>query len=165
MVRTIEHPDGLPLDQLPAILHAELRRANRLTERQCGLLLLAYQHGVQFVVENPAPRHHKINLGGALFYSATARHGSLWTTTPVHALAARVNARLVTFAFCRLGKRIQKYIMSLMYTPDLHATLNVLAPRLYNQPANAHILPSTAVGLAWGGALRRALFGHHCSPT
>ncbi|KAL3920584.1 MAG: hypothetical protein SGPRY_005198 [Prymnesium sp.] len=69
------HPDGLTL---PASHHAEFQRANRLTERLCGLLFLAHQRGVQFVVENPVPRHDKSYLGGALFYTATARYGSLF---------------------------------------------------------------------------------------
>lgn len=122
-LRTYEHPDGLPLDEIPNQHHNELRAANEIAKRTCHLANLIHEHGGQFVIENPAPRHCKELLGGQLYYKATGNHGSLWTTTPVLRLAKRTKARLVTFAYCMLGHQAQKYT-SLLYT--------LCTPQAYN---------------------------------
>ena len=93
-LRDIDNPDGFPLSLLPVEYHRELLAAQLLVRRLADLLLLADSHGVHWVIENPAPRHDKDYLDGRLFYEPTAKHGSLWTTTPIDELARTTSSRL-----------------------------------------------------------------------
>ena len=136
-LRDIDNPDGFPLEQLPVEYHRELLAAQLLVRRLADLILLADSHGVHWVVENPAPRHDKDYLDGRLFYEPTAKHGSLWTTTPMRELAKTTSARLVTFAYCAMGHNTQKYT-SLLYSAELHPTLSLLATLLCDHPLELH---------------------------
>ena len=136
-LRDIDNPDGFPLSTLPVEYHRELLAAQLLVRRLADLLLLADSHGVHWVIENPAPRHDRDYLDGRLFYEPTAKHGSLWTTTPIDELARTTSARLVTFAYCAMGHTTQKYT-SLLYSKGLHPTLSLLATLLCDHPLEMH---------------------------
>jgi hypothetical protein len=136
-LRDIDNPDGFPLSMLPVEYHRELLAAQLLVRRLADLLLLADSHGVHWVIENPVPRHDKDYLDGRLFYEPTAKHGSLWTTTPVDELARTTSAKLVTFAYCAMGHTTQKYT-SLLYSKGLHPTLSLLATLLCDHPLEMH---------------------------
>jgi len=143
IVRSSDAPDGLDLADIPEAHHRELRDANDVNRRICDFITHAHLHGASFTMENPAPRHDSRLLGGRLHGPGSPpnaeKHGSLGLTTPVRTLAKTAGARLVTFAYCTLPAATgfpaplspQKYT-SLMYSPDLHGTLGLLAPVLCN---------------------------------
>ena len=133
-VRTREYPDGLPSTLVPAGHHRELNLANEIIRRTCLLLTAAHDRGLHITIENPADRS---DPSSPLYVHGN--HGSLWRTSWVSNLLTHTSARTVTFAFCSLGAKHQKYT-TLAYSPALHAVLGPLATQQCSHPPGTHQL-------------------------
>ena len=113
-VRSRRHIRGLPV--LTAGQQAEVKRANLIVQRTCALLDLAFQSGVDFVLENPADRGNPMLARDFLH----ADHGPLWLMEEIQTLRQRAHARLVTFPMCAFGAPWQKKT-SLLFTAGIES--------------------------------------------
>ena len=138
-VRNRNHPDGLPLDQIPPAHHKELREANALLDRTVELAVLARNSPshTTLVFENPSDRSIK---GSNQYSEELALHGSVFATSAFHRLQSAIpDSSTCTFAQCRFAGSFQKYT-TLWYTNDAARVLDQLngADFQCNHPPGTH---------------------------
>ena len=125
MVRSAEHPDGLPEGMLDPKYIKELRTSNQLLERVVDLAIAARLSSARtrITFEQPADRSAK----GSVAYAADlAHHGSILATRAIRErLVPLLGMKSCTFAYCRLGSPLQKYT-TILYTPELGPVLDAL---------------------------------------
>ena len=139
IVRTKEHPDGLPEGEIDPKHLRELRTANQLLIRTVTILIAARRSAKRstLIFENPADRSIE---GSNPYDTIFANHGSAFATTPFRKLVAEADmSSHSTFASCRLGSPYQKYT-TVYYTPEAGSVLDELAGPDYacNHPRGAH---------------------------
>lgn len=137
-VRTSDHPDGLPLDQLPTKHVKELKTANLIISRMVEIAIAAHHStsNATIILENPADRK---DTSSPAHDDSFPMHGSLFDTKYFKKLAAAVNLKKATFAYCRLGSAHQKYT-TLCFTADASSVLDALNSPEYqcNHPWGFH---------------------------
>ena len=126
VVRDHDHPDGLPLDQIDAKYHRELRETNILLDRMADICIAARQsvRKATIVWENPADKSVR---GRPAHDEALASHGSFFSTSAFSRILTAIGPlRDATFAYCRLAPppAYQKYT-SLYYTPEAASVLDL----------------------------------------
>ena len=126
-VRSSDHPDGLPADQLDPRHAHELHRANQLLDRVTELAIAARASPSRatIVFEQPADRSVR---GSTAYAPDLAAHGSILATTSFKRLTAEAGlSGRATFAYCRLAPppAQQKYT-TLYYTPEAGTVLDAL---------------------------------------
>ena len=142
-VRTKQHPNGLPEDQIEPGHAKELAESNLLLSRTVDICIAAYQshRKTTIILENPADR----SLVGTNQYSEElSNHGSLFATKYFKRLSDAIgstNSSFCTFAFCRLKAPHQKYT-TLFYTNDAASILDKLNESDFqcNHPRGTHDL-------------------------
>ena len=144
-IRDADHPDGLPLDKIPAAHHRELRMTNKLLDRTVELIITARHSPARttIIAENPADR----SIVGTNQYSRDLEmHGSLFATSAFKKLQAAIpDSSMCTFAQCRfnnsmgVGHPYQKYT-TLWYTNDAAHVLDQLNEPSFqcNHPEGTH---------------------------
>ena len=151
-VRSADHPDGLPPDQLSPAHAKELMNANRMLDRMVEVMIAAYNspRRTTLIVENPSDR----SIPGTAQHMADVSHGSLWATSQFKRLQAAIpKSSMATFANCRLDGDSQKYI-TLWYQSSCLPTLcwglpSLPDPNLTRSWANRMVLwlASASLGL------------------
>ena len=126
-MRSRDHPDGLPADQLDPKHVKELRTANQLLARVAAIAIEARHSPARttIVFEQPADR----SIESSTAYSADlASHGSILATSTFKRLASEAElTHHATFAYCRLlpPPAQQKYT-TLYYSPEAASVLDPL---------------------------------------
>ena len=138
MVRDADNPDGLPESKLHPKHVRELRNANLLLHRVVELALAARRSPARARIsfEQPAVRSDRSSIAYA---PDLAHHGSILATTEFKRLIKELGMEKCTFAYCRLGKELQKYT-TIFYTPELGPVLDALNTADYqcNHPRGTH---------------------------
>ena len=125
VIRTFDHPDGLPEEEIDPKHIRELKLSNLLLARTVEIAIAARKSPAKttIIVENPADRSPGASVASAPEF---AEHGSLFRTDAFKRLVAEAELTgFCTFAYCRLGSERQKYT-SLAYTPEAGAVLDAL---------------------------------------
>ena len=129
-VRSSDHPDGLPDEEIDPKYKRELRLTNTLLERTAQIIMAARNSPKKttIILENPADR----SIPGTKQYgNDTTKHGSIWATSPFKQLKDAIpDSSMVTFAYCRFGSEYQKYT-TLWYTNEAGPVLDQLNSPVY----------------------------------
>jgi len=139
-VRTLEHPDGLPVGELDPRHRKELLRTNRLLDRAVAICVAGRNSSANTTVvwENPSDR----TISGTPQYMPefADRHGSLFATSAIRRLREAIpSMSTCTFASCQFGGAYQKYT-TLLYTAEAGAVLDPLSGPSFqcNHPPGTH---------------------------
>ena len=112
VIHNLNHPDGLPWNQIPPKHHKELMHITKLIARTAEIARLAVTSPTQTTIiwENPAGR---ADFGSNAYCEDVPLHSTVFDTTQFKRLVSDTASHTKwdsrTFAWCRFGSDAQKY--------------------------------------------------------